>query len=433
MSADLLFPIELLGNDSADVESLPSYIHRCAFEHGVYVGELIRFAYKNGIKHVDDTHQEIGPPKYIKVPELVRPERSTRMLVDVFSYMTKQSLGNSVLWFINNSLGRSRNEIVKGFRWCPECFSEMGSLEQEPYFKLIWHMTSVKACHIHRTPLIEKCEFCGCDQTSFKKQRAVGLCQRCGKSLSKRKHAITEEQIYNSWDDIGLDMVRLFKDLSSVPINSLPYGGIKQSLESLYDVYWKKDCEKDFFRLLSKNEMLAVVFGPNKVSLKTARKIAYRLGVSLFELMSGEAAKTNEVLDKRMFCKLPIGYLEPERKVKKDHEKILKHINKLLRRSATPIPWRKISEKVGVSVGYLDYRYPLLAKDVKRRYENYIQKERLKKIYTAQKVAMQYFFDEKYSGQAQSRKQAYRVLRAETGLPKFMLKKAIQNAYAAIH
>jgi len=75
MTADLLFPIELLGNDSADVESLPSYIHRCAFEHGVYVGELMRFTYKHGASHVENI-DEIDLPNYIKVPELIRPECS---------------------------------------------------------------------------------------------------------------------------------------------------------------------------------------------------------------------------------------------------------------------------------------------------------------------------------------------------------------------
>ncbi len=56
----------------------------------------------------------------------------------------------------------------------------------------------------------------------------------------------------------------------------------------------------------------------------------------------------------------------------------------------------------------------------------------LKKIYRAQASALAFFIDEKYSTQQKSRKQAYRVLREETGLPKFMLKRAIQSAYFAL-
>ncbi len=430
--AHLLFPVKLIGEGSTDVESFPSYVHRCAYEHGVYVGQLLQYVYKNAIEGVE-TEYDVSLPNYLTVHEMVRPDRTTRMLVDLFGFMTKQNLNSSVLWFMNGSLGKSNNEIVKGFRWCPECFRDMLRLGQMPYFKLIWHMKNVKVCHIHRTPLITKCEFCGCKQTSYKKKFHPGSCLQCGRDLSERKYKLAPSDIYNSWDDIGLDIIKLFQDMAVYSQQEMPKDGISRSLEEIHHFYWENDREAEFYRLHPKNKLLALLYGEKKIGFKVARKIAYRTGVSLFAFMNGDAAKSTEVLDKSIFCRLPEGYLEPEHKSEKDHKTIFKKMLKLIDSSKAPISWKDIASRLGVSVGYLDYRYPVLGNEVKKKYKEYRQKDHLHKIYLAQKYALRYFYDEQFSHLPQSRKQAYQFIREETGLPKFILKKAIQNAYSILY
>ncbi|BFM05686.1 hypothetical protein GCM10025791_44560 [Halioxenophilus aromaticivorans] len=49
--------------------------------------------------------------------------------------------------------------------------------------------------------------------------------------------------------------------------------------------------------------------------------------------------------------------------------------------------------------------------------------------YRAQTAALQFFIDDRYADHTQSRKEAFRVLKEETGLPKWVLKNAIQTAY----
>ncbi|PIQ40060.1 MAG: hypothetical protein COW58_08075 [Thalassolituus sp. CG17_big_fil_post_rev_8_21_14_2_50_53_8] len=63
----------------------------------------------------------------------------------------------------------------------------------------------------------------------------------------------------------------------------------------------------------------------------------------------------------------------------------------------------------------------------------YEEEQRLKTIYRAQAAALKYFISEKYAEAPKSRKQACRRLREETGLPKWVLKKAIQTAYGALY
>ena len=66
-----LFPIPLYGQGSADVESFPSYVHRIAFEHGIYVGELIRFTHRHGVESLSNKNEYPNVPRYISVEGMV--------------------------------------------------------------------------------------------------------------------------------------------------------------------------------------------------------------------------------------------------------------------------------------------------------------------------------------------------------------------------
>lgn len=417
---------------SSEVESFPSYLHRIAYIHGVYVGELLRYSYAYAMRN-NIIHHDCSLPNYITVPELIRPNKVTTMLLDLFHQLTDQDMERGVFWVLNNCLGRSAGEIVEGFRWCPECFSEILNMGDEAYFKLIWHLTAINACPIHRTPLITECEFCGCTQISYIKNRAIGFCQDCGKSLSKRKKKLRPINIISSWEDIGLDIVELFKDIASLQPNSLPTDGIHKSIEDIFDYYWKVNREDEFYNSLSRDELLAIVYKQTPVSLKSARRIAYRLGIALCALLSGDAAKTSNMLDHEQFCTLPPGYLEASKKTKKDHVFILNRIKVELKNSKTPPSLKRLAKQVCVSIGYLEYRHPVLVANVVDRYQAYCEEMMLKKLHKAQSSALDFFLSEKYNSQTKSRKQAYRVLRAETGLPKHILKRAIHTAYAVLH
>jgi hypothetical protein len=432
MTIATLFPVALQGIGSSEIESFPSYLHRLAYAHGIYVGELLKFSYKYAVKE-KIIRNIYFLPHYITVSELIRPEKVTSMLVDLFHQLTDQKLEGSVLWFFENCLGRSAGEIVEGFRWCPECFSEILNMGDEAYFKLIWHLTAISACPIHRTPLINKCEFCGCTQTSYIKSRAIGFCQDCGKSLSGRKKKLRPIDIIRSWEDIGLDIVELFKDMASLQPNSLPVNGIHKSVEDIFDYYWRVNREDEFYTSLSRDELLAIVYKQAPVSLKSARRIAYRLGIALCALLSGDAAKTSNMLDHEQFCTLPPGYLDASKKTKKDHMVILNKIKVELKNSKAPPSLKRLAKQVCVSIGYLEYRHPVLVANVVARHQAYCEEMMLKKLHKAQSSSLDFFLNEKYDSQTKSRKQAYRTLRAETGLPKHILKRAIQTAYAALH
>ena len=427
-----LFSIPLMGLGTAEVESLPSYLHRCAIAHGSDVGLFIQTVNRL----VPDSNlcvTEQVKAKHFKPHELVRPGKLADSIIASLSEATGQRLESSVLWILRTVLGRSAEEVVKGFRWCPECLAECHSLGIEPYFKLIWHMSSVTACHIHRTPFIHVCEFCGCDQTTYRKQHDIGFCQECGESLARRKKKIAFSDLTSSWEDLGNDVVQLFRDLARIDPRSISEDGPYKSINDLLDYYWKANREDVFYGALTRDEMISLACRDKKVSLLTARRVAFRLGVPLYPFLAGEASQTPGVLDHGMFCTLPDGYLDVRHKARKDHMVILRKIRQVIRGSDHPLTAKDVCEQAGVSTGYLAYRYPILYKGIVEKRKAYEEEQRLKTIYRAQAAALEYFISEKYAQAPKSRKQAYRQLREETGLPKWVLKKAIQTAYAALH
>ncbi|WP_396587724.1 TniQ family protein [Bermanella sp. R86510] len=428
----LLFSIPLMGNGTAEVESLPSFLHRCAVAHGNDVGPFMQTVDRllpNSHLCIADTFRA----KHTKPHDLVRPGKLSECIVVALSQATGHQLDSSVLWVLGNMLSRSANEVVKGFRWCPECLAESQSLGLDSYFKLIWHMSAVKACHIHRTPLVQKCQFCGCDQTSYRKKNDIGFCQNCDESLAKRKIKISDSALASSWEDIGNDVVQLFRDLSKVDPRGLSEDGPYKSINDLMDYYWKVEREDIFYAALNRDELISLAYRHKKVSLLTARRIAFKLGIPLYAFLAGEASQISGVLDYGVLCSLPDGYLDVRHKAPKNHAAIIRKIRRIIKEQKAPLPVSRICEEAGVSTGYLAYRYPVLYKEVVQRRKEFEQEQHLKTIYKAQAFALDYFFNERYSEAPKSRKQAYRKLREETGLPKWILKKAIQNAYRALN
>lgn len=430
-----LFPIKLQGAGTAEVESFPSYIHRCAVDHGVYVGELLRHVNRAAR---DDCEQPEVPkwpelPHYLLVPEMVRPSRTTSMLVNFFERSTHQPLKQTTFWYMDGVLGRSADEVAKSFRWCPECIWEMEQTGQEPYFKLIWHLSAVTECPIHGSPFMTKCPSCSQTQDSYVRRQPIHICTSCNESLSNREAPLSRDDIVKSWHRQGKDLVRLMEDLGNMEELEFPQDGVRRSLQLVFDHYWREDREEDMYSVLGRDPLVGILHSDRPVSLKIARRFAYRLGLSLHELMSGQAHQTSAVMNSSWVCQLAPAFLEPKQKQPKNHQAVIRRISEIRRKSHTPLPLYRVAEQAGVSVGYLEYRYPGLVRDIVDTHRRHSEQDRQKTIQRAQSVAMRFFVDERFRSVQVSRKQAYRVLREETKLPKFVLRKAIQDAYIALN
>lgn len=421
-----LFPIPLLGKDTSEIESLPSYITRLAYHHRVSIGDIFRLVFSE----VNSDEKERGA--HFSPESIMQPNNTTLSLVNTLSLMTNQPLEQSALVWMYKALGRSSLEIVKGYRWCPECFSEMNKMGLEPFMKSKWHLSAIKHCPIHRTNFLNKCESCGCKQVGYNRQHHFSTCQDCKADLSVRKDPIRPSGIHNSWEENGFDLIRLYEDLSEVKFASFPEDGAIQSLSKVFDYYWDEDEEYKFYELFGRDESIGLIHKQKPISLITARRIALKLGVSLYTFMSGEAANVPFIIDPKIMCVLPDGYAAITERKKYDHEKKLQQILHYLDVLNCP-SLKQIAESTGTSTGYLRYRYPILTKKISEDFKADKLKNQLRKIHQAQKLALQYFFDQKYADHPKSKRQAYKEVKSETGLAKGIIEQAVKRAYNAIH
>ncbi|WP_026375753.1 TniQ family protein [Aestuariibacter salexigens] len=427
----MLFPLSLQGKGTMDIEALPSYLYRLSYEHGYSVGEFMKALHNLACRENRFSNTQ-RVPHYILPGDLATPGITSKYIKSLLEIYTNQSLDESYLWILDKALGASRGEVSKNFRWCPECFHEMSQLCIPAYFKLIWFMKSVTACPIHRTPILEVCPSCNKTQNTYTRVKEMGLCQFCGHELRKRKTRLRRSSIRHSWDDIGVDVVKLFQHMNDIPAKHFPENGAVTSLNSLLDYYWDSNRESEFYSVMSRDEMLSLTHQQKEISFKTARKIAFRLGLPLYEFLAGKAKEVTMSLDPKLFCALPPGFLEVRKKVKNDHRLIIRKIKHYLKQQNSPPTIREVAEATGISIGYLEYRYPALVSQLvhRRREHVNLEKHRLQNVATNE--ALSFFVGAKYKASNLSKREAYRALRTSTQLPKRMIKVGIQKATRAL-
>jgi len=425
-----LFRVKLQERGTSEIESFASYIYRLAYEHGVSAGEIVRYVFSQDTDEINAYKENNKDPKSISCHELVGTGGAVTLLVDYFEKLTGEAFYKSTFWFLKAAFARCAREVRKEVNWCPECFKEMELKGVTPYFKLIWHVNSISHCSIHRTPLMSVCSKCGKNQNTCVRKYSNHLCQHCRKNLSERTRALRKIEYSDSWNFTGADVLNLFNELSQVERKEMPEDGIVKSYEYILTSFLNA---KDY-------EMLDVLSGFNipvitvkrKVSLLVARRFAYVLNISLYDIITANVMQTTFDMDYELPNYGP-NFMKPKKRIKKNHSRILIKIHKYLSDQDCPPSLRQVAEYVGVSVGYLEYRYKDLAKKIIIEHREYQCKIMLHKKYHAQKMALDFFFNEKYKRYNKSRRQAYKVLREETMLPKFVLKHAIQIAYNAMN
>jgi len=148
-------------------------------------------------------------------------------------------------------------------------------------------------------------------------------------------------------------------------------------------------------------------------------------------LLAGQAHQTSESLS-HVFCDELPTYLRAMPKARRNHQEIIASIDRVRSDVAGALSLKEVARRVAVSVGYLEYRFPALVRQIIRDYRDFKEREKIRQIHSAKQAALMYFVTEKHGDTLTSRRQAYRELRAETGLPKSMLRCAIEEAYRTV-
>lgn len=420
-----LLPVKLLGKDSTEVESLPSYLARTARIHHVSIGVLLRHIFPDMEKYQRSNRS------YLRPEALIQANKKTNEIAEALTIESGEPIQQGTLCWMQNTVARSCLEIQKGYRWCPECFMEMKQSGIDPYIKLKWHLSSITYCPEHKKEFISKCYNCGFDQITYH-PHDLSVCQRCGGDLT---HRINDElapiRSMNTDNGYFNDVLRLLEDMAEVKFKPLTKGGALKSINDIFNQHWKQGQEDKFYQLFGRDEALSLIHKQAPMSFSKAREYAHIFWVPIYNFLNGEATQES-TLYKSQINGLDPKYLTDTIRRPSDHNETLNNIVVYLNKNPEP-SLRRVCRDNGVSVGYMRYRHPQLVNMIVNNYKEKVVKDRLKKVYYSQKKAIEYFFDKKYRNCSKSKRQAYKKLKTETNFSKHTLKEAINRAYNAMH
>lgn len=427
-----LFPVMLRGVGTADVESFGAYLHRLAEAHGVTTGRLLAHAISwHKAVHPEFEHQLAAVRSAVGACVYIRPNNSTEQLVEILSKATGlRNLRSGTFLALKDALDRSVGTFAPWTRWCPACMKEFEESGEPAYFKLIWQLETIRHCPDHGLPLRKNCARCGSYQDGVGARWASGRCKNCERPLSDDYGAADR---VDSWKRNGADLIELVEAISADPTLTFPSGGVQSVISTLFEKIWTGNQEQRFWRQLERDSLVRLCSGHRAITLETARKVAFVLSMRLPDLLAGKVAMTCDVLDPSWVDSIPEAMRPRRQRIPHDKNQVLQNFRSLLvdnqKRCNAPLPLERVAARLKVSVGYLHYHFPTMAKEVLDRYKAWKSDDQLRRRLRAHSAVLAFLTDDKYALEQKSRKHALRVLRVETGLPKNLLRETINSVF----
>lgn len=423
-----LIPIPMIGWGTSDVESLPSYILRSAYWHGVSGSSFIRYIFKfsdeNGKRKTNWTLGRDG------IATLARVNAISSLARESLKELSGREMSCEPLDFLQRHV-RDISCEIGGFRWCPECLGEMERIGAPYYFKQIWHMRAVVHCPVHRVRLLDKCDQCGSTQNSLSANSAVGFCGDCGEPLSKRKCPLAPGDIVPSWECAAHDILEIFERAARPGMVGKGMCNLNDFVLAVEEFLKREDEEPQAGVRVRKFVEKYARNWKTHCRLISLRRLAYLMNLSLFEVLACSHFANPMLLTTVDLDHLP-KHMELRKKTFRHHEQIFQKIVDFLEAQDAPPSLKQVSEYANVSTGYLSHRFHNLSNKIVTAHQMHHEELSVRKRQQAQAAAFQFFTDDRYARFNHSRKEAFRVLREETGLPKWVLKNAIQTAYATL-
>jgi hypothetical protein len=428
VSTSYLFPVLLQGTGTTEVESLSSYLCRVAAAHDVSIGVLLRNCYDWYFK---TTGVERALPYLTRNPgnlaQYVRPNELTRSLLEALSAASAQpDLRSGTFMCLDGALQRCMKTFHRSMRWCPSCLAEAEKTGTEPYLKLYWSLAAFTRCTLHGTKLEHLCPHCGVRQDGFGERKSWGRCSKCDGSLAVSSESAPPP---GSWQVEGGDLLELLDRIGCEPTLQFPRDGIRQLLQAQLDKAWNDDQAERLWKVIPRDEYLALSLGQTPITLTTARRVAYRLGAPLLDLLEGSLHQTSAVLDSSWCAQLPQSMRPKRRVARHDRKRLLAGITKALGfcDAKAPKSLVDVARSLNVTTGCLRYHFPTQSKAILDRHAIWRRSEQERKEFEARCAAVSYVA--KHDGSRPlTHKGALRKLRKRTGLPKDLLRKEIAAA-----
>jgi hypothetical protein len=356
---------------------------------------------------------------------LVRPNETTAAAVELIARSGSESifvLRRSNFGFLHPAVARTPRGFSSAFRWCPACLREQLLDWGHSYLKLIWFAEQVQACHEHHLALRSACPHCGHVPKLPRGWATFEICEFCEGRLDK---VSADDVKMTDPDDTAPDLIALVAEIATAS-DPFPAGAANNCVAEMLDRAWRSEREGELWRRLPRDECLRYACDGEPISLAVARRLAYRLEMSIAELLRG-GANASLSFNFAVSCPLPKSMCSAHRAGLIDSAALVRQLHVYIDDDAPP-SLREIARRIGVSVGALRHHAPAIVKRLADSRRSHLQSARRAKKQAAL-VAVRNVVRHwpKLHSNPIARKSLLKSLMKETGLPKELLRKTIRK------
>lgn len=251
---------------------------------------------------------------------------------------------------------------------------------------------------------------------------AISACQHCGAPLDR----VSDDDVLLTGSTASApDLIRLVGDIAHRDI-PFPTGAANRFIDRIFSEAWASQREQELWNKLPRDDCLRYADPDEPITLPTARRIAYLLEMPISELLDGDCP-TIQSFGFAAEQPLPT-HMEPGKRGPKVDVEALG--NKLMEVLETGVPHslEQISRDNETTVGAMRYHFPTLVRRLALNWKAHLVAERNRKKTQAREATFKGIqtWHQRHS-KPLSRKGLLADLIKETGLPKEVLRQAIQQ------
>ncbi len=270
-----------------------------------------------------------------------------------------------------------RKKLIRSIRhWCPACYQDCIAHSKYVYEPLVWSISVVETCPIHKTPLVSHCHHCTQELPPLASNFRVGFCSKCGKWLghysqqkTQKKQSLnkteTQWQIYvnENIEKLILASYRLSEPISRNLLSNSFNSCINQITKGNIAAFAK-------ILEIPKNTVWMWSKGKSIPRIDTLLGICYRLNLSILEFLKID--KSQPICLKRVnYDDISNNHLHQGNKSKKiiNSEFLRKYLEQnLAQETATPLSLTEIADNLGYNRRVLIRKFPELCQNISQRY-----------------------------------------------------------------
>jgi hypothetical protein len=368
VNSSVLYQLPPLGIESADVESLTSYITRLANAHNVNVRVLLKHVIKPHLTNYSKHSANNYNGSAYRVNGNGNFAKETVRIIEI---LTKNKNLSSLTFVSLGDLISQVNLLKHQKSWCPYCYADMRKSGIQEYDKLIWALADYQYCSKHNRKLVERCPFCKAVQIELGRFSRISYCQKCfawlgnnyfedSLDLEKGKEEDSRQQIVST---------NLMDFIVGISLNGYSRKNLSLSLKVIKENAFLSPIDS-FCRDqlgMNLNAYTAYIKMTKKPILKSLIRISLMFNISIKNLLLNEVVLNSKVKS----VSLPVT--EKKKFKEMDFEKVQKYLEEQLKNDDIT-PLHNIASNLECSYMSLKKHFPELY--LKVRFKNQMQRKR---------------------------------------------------------